>query len=89
MVLTGIELNKLEKITEHSPSQWVGYTKDKNIVYIRYRHGMLYVGIGKKIKEAIENIVLEKAIGDNSYMDTKTMLNITGLVVINKEGRAI
>lgn len=37
------------------PSQWEGVLEDGQVVYARYRHGGLSVGLGDDIREAICN----------------------------------
>ena len=39
------------------PSQWEGELDDGHSLYVRYRHGLLRVGVGEGLSEAIENTV--------------------------------
>ena len=44
------------------PSQWEGELDDGHSLYVRYRHGLLRVGVGEGLSEAIENSVPETAL---------------------------
>lgn len=37
------------------PSQWEGTLEDGRVIYARYRHGALSVGIGSDIDDAVHN----------------------------------
>jgi hypothetical protein len=45
----------LEKTSLACPSQWEGTLEDGRVIYARYRHGALSVGIGDDIDEAVHN----------------------------------
>jgi hypothetical protein len=49
---------KVVALTETSlacPSQWEGTLEDGRVVYARYRHGRLSVGVGEDIDRAVRN----------------------------------
>ena len=50
-----IRLKWLKQVSEARPSQWEGETQDGQVIYFRYRYGMLQVGIGQDMWEAIDN----------------------------------
>lgn len=45
----------LKKTSLACPSQWEGELEDGRILYARYRHGELSVGVGDDIEEAVRN----------------------------------
>lgn len=45
----------LKKTSPACPSQWEGVLEDGRVVYARYRHGKLSVGLGDDIHEAVRN----------------------------------
>lgn len=45
----------LKKTCTACPSQWEGTLEDGRVIYARYRHGELSVGIGNDIDEAVHN----------------------------------
>jgi len=62
------------------PSQWEGLTSDGQVVYIRYRWGNLYVGIGDSQKEAVAAALENyRRIGDeyDGTMSTERMMDET------------
>lgn len=48
-----IVVMKVTKTCEAMPAQWEGTTEDGQVVYARYRHGHLRVGLGKTLREAV------------------------------------
>ena len=44
------------------PSQWEGELNDGRSLYARYRHGLLRVGVGQGISEAVKNSAPETAL---------------------------
>ena len=77
-------LAELEMTCEACPSQWEGKLTDGRYVYVRYRWGVLQVGIGDTLSDAIENrrSVWEK-VNDSFHgvMDTEMMLSRTGIIL--------
>lgn len=49
------KVTALKKTCLACPSQWEGTLDDGRVIYARYRHGALSVGIGDSIGEAIRN----------------------------------
>jgi hypothetical protein len=45
----------LRKTSLACPSQWEGALEDGRMIYARYRHGELSVGVGKDIDEAVRS----------------------------------
>jgi len=58
------------------PSQWEGLLDDGRSIYIRYRYGKLFVGIGNTKDEAVRSSELVQTITDkfSSFMTTEKML---------------
>lgn len=52
----------LEQTCLAVPSQWEGELDDGRSLYVRYRHGLLRVGVGEGLSEAIKNTVPETAL---------------------------
>lgn len=52
----------LRKTSVACPSQWEGATEDGRVIYARYRHGHLSVGIGDGIREAFDNSRSDRAL---------------------------
>lgn len=52
----------LKKTCLACPSQWEGTLEDGRIVYARYRHGALSVGVGDDVHEAIRNGMSDQAL---------------------------
>ncbi len=44
------------------PSQWEGELDDGRSLYVRYRHGLLRVGVGEGLGQAIENSASQSAL---------------------------
>jgi len=67
----------LIKTCEACPSQWEGQLDDDLYLYIRYRWGVLSVGIGETLDEAIGNRNFLEKVGDtfDGVMSTSTMLS--------------
>lgn len=66
----------LKKTSLACPSQWEGMLEDGRIIYARYRHGELSVGVGDDIEGAVRNGMSDQAfyagnIGDglDGFMD--------------------
>jgi hypothetical protein len=58
------------------PSQWEGTLADGQVIYARFRHGYLSVGLGQEIAEAVDNskpglALYEDLVGDglDGFMD--------------------
>lgn len=52
----------LKKTCIACPSQWEGALEDGRVIYARYRHGELSVGVGNDIDEAVRNGVSNLAL---------------------------
>jgi hypothetical protein len=48
-----IVVTELVETCPSSPAQWEGRTSDGKVLYIRYRYGFLYVGIGDTLPDAV------------------------------------
>lgn len=66
----------LKKTCTACPSQWEGTLEDGRLIYARYRHGALSVGIGEDIDQAVHNGWTDDALyvdyvgdGFDGYMD--------------------
>jgi hypothetical protein len=66
----------LRKTCIACPSQWDGSLEDGRVIYARYRHGALSVGIGDDIDEAVRNGRTDEALyadyvgdGFDGFMD--------------------
>lgn len=63
----------LKKTCTACPSQWESILEDGRVIYARYRHGALRVGIGSDINDAVHNGWTDDAhyIGDgfDGFMD--------------------
>ena len=78
----------LRKTCLACPSQWEGTLEDGRVVYARYRHGALSVGVGDDIDEAIRNGMSDHAlyadyVGDglDGFMDFDELkTNLHGLL---------
>lgn len=71
-----LKLRRLEQTCGACPSQWEGEFEDGSPVYIRYRHGHLYVA------DAPRGTILFAAnveYGGGGTMTTEEMLAVTGL----------
>lgn len=73
------KVQTLKLTCEAYPSQWEGQLQDGRFVYIRYRYGVLRMGIGVTEDEAADNTTfgrgfIEKALdADSNMMSTMTM----------------
>lgn len=47
-----------------APSQWEGLLDDGRHIYVRYRWGVLTVGVGDTFREAATTVVHEDELGD-------------------------
>jgi hypothetical protein len=66
----------LKKTCTACPSQWQGTLEDGRVIYARYRHGELSVGIGNDLDAAVRNGWTDEALysdyvgdGFDGYMD--------------------
>lgn len=50
-----LTVTKLERTSLGSPSQWEGVLGDNRVIYIRYKRGVLKVGIGDNLDAAIDD----------------------------------
>jgi hypothetical protein len=70
------------------PSQWQGTLEDGRVIYARYRHGALSVGIGNDIDAAVRNGWTDEAVysdyggdGIDGYMDFEELrVHLHGLL---------
>lgn len=67
---------EVTKTTTACPAQWEGKLEDGCFLYIRFRHGRLYVGCGRTMEVAVwpegdGSILLLKSVGDmyDGYME--------------------
>jgi len=51
------------------PSQWEGAFEDGRIIYARFRHGELSVGVGDDIEEAVRNGMADQALYADYFGD--------------------
>ena len=79
----GLKIKQIERTCFACPSQWVGKLEDNRVVCIRYRWGVLKVGIGDDIEEAIKTTVYELDYGDmhDGVMNLNEVLDLTGMVM--------
>jgi hypothetical protein len=78
----------LKKTCLACPSQWEGALEDGRVVYVRYRHGGLSVGVGDDIEEAVRNGMSDQApfadhVGDglDGFMDFEELkVHLHGLL---------
>ncbi len=56
------EVVTLKKTSIACPSQWEGTLEDGRVVYARYRHGELSVGVGDAIEAAVRNSTSNQAL---------------------------
>lgn len=61
-----IVVTELTQTCPSCPSQWEGKTEDGRAVYIRYRSGILQVGLGRDMNAAVEAAVLGES-GDSGW----------------------
>lgn len=59
-----MQIINLKQTCSACPSQWEGELDNGNHIYIRYRYGKLFVGVGEDIDEAILNSNPIKTLGD-------------------------
>jgi hypothetical protein len=84
----GPKVVALKKTSLACPSQWEGTLEDGRVVYVRYRHGALSVGVGDDIDEAVGNGMSDQAlhadyVGDglDGFMDFEELkLHLHGLL---------
>lgn len=93
MSIEGMKIKNLIQTCYAYPSQWEAETEDNRIIYIHYRHGVLRVGIGDTLSNAIDNSIKDstniknstffKIKGDkfDGIMTTEKMLKETGLIL--------
>jgi hypothetical protein len=65
--MTGTVLvTSLVRTGDRSPSKWEGETYDGRRLYVRYKWGLLSIGIGNSIADAVEHSAnfFEKQLGD-------------------------
>ena len=76
-----MKLRTLEKTCEACPAQWEGQLEDGRYVYVRYRWGVLRVGMGDTKDQAIGDRGSCTDFHDRFHgtMDTEAMLGHTGL----------
>ncbi len=63
------KLTALKQTCIACPSQWEGTLEDGRVVYARYRHGELSVGVGDDIDEAVRNGTSDQALYADSTGD--------------------
>ncbi len=64
------------------PSQWEGKTEEGDVLYIRFRHGVLTMGVGNDLSDAIDNSIIKyRDNNNNGIMTTDEMLEILDLEV--------
>ena len=83
---------ELVKTCEACPSQWDARTPDGKYIYIRYRYGNLWMGVGDTEQDAVLNSeVTRQGIGNehDGLMDTKRMLRLLNFKVIDKSHRKV
>lgn len=78
-------ITDLRKTCAASPAQWEAKTPDGQFVYIRYRWGVLTMGVGENIDQAIHNrhdhqLTIDES-GWSGSMSTADMLGTLGLEV--------
>lgn len=82
------KLVALRRTSLACPSQWEGTLADGRVVYARYRHGELSVGLGDDITEAVRNGMSDRAlcadyVGDglDGFMDFEELkVHLHGLL---------
>lgn len=82
------EVVALKKTSIACPSQWEGTLDDGRVVYARYRHGELSVGVGDAIEGAVRNSTSDQAlyadhVGDglDGFMDFEELkVHLHGLL---------
>lgn len=57
-------LQRLDKTCLACPAQWEGELSDGTCVYIRYRFGVLGIGFGSSVDDAVSAVRHEWEIGD-------------------------
>lgn len=79
----GLKIKRIERTCFGCPSQWVGKLEDDRVVYVRYRWGILSVGIGDDIEEATKRIVYKLPYGDmhDGVINLNEVLDLTGMVM--------
>jgi len=78
----------LKKTCTACPSQWQGTLEDGRVIYARYRHGELSVGMGSDIDAAVRNGWTDEAFyadyvgnGFDGYMDFEELkVHLHGLL---------
>lgn len=79
-----MKIKELKQTTQACPSQWEGTMEDGKFIYIRFRWGVLSVGIGKDEAEAVNNsstnMYYNKKVSDDldGVMSTEEMLKLIG-----------
>lgn len=73
----------LEQTSEACPSQWEGKTEDGDFIYIRYRYGCGYIGLGKSINDAVDNKIFTWQYTEDLYHGYITIREILQLLVVN------
>ena len=70
-------LRSFGRLSAFNPSEWQGMTEKNESVYIRYRHGLLSIWVGKpnKLLEC-ENTIFSEQLGStaDNHMTTKQLL---------------
>jgi hypothetical protein len=83
-----ISVTELKQTCRACPSQWEGVTRGGKIIYIRFRWGKLFVGIGPDIKSAVDNssdnVVYDDGSGLVGYMDEKMMKRLAHIRLIKR-----
>jgi hypothetical protein len=57
-------ITKLEMTCSGCPTQYEGLNSDNQCVYIRYRWGILTLGVGDDLSEAVNNTIFHKDFND-------------------------
>lgn len=78
-------ITELRKTCDACPAQWEAKTPDGQFVYIRYRYGVLTMGVGPSIDHAIHHrhdhqLTIDES-GWSGTMSTAEMLGTLGLQV--------
>ena len=78
-----VRVRKLFHESDCHPAQWVGRTADGDVIYVRYRHGRLWIGLAPDLLRTPPTTLLQTGYGDygDGYLSFRSLRRRTRGVV--------
>jgi hypothetical protein len=79
------EVMNLVQTCECHPSQWEGWTSDGRVIYVRFRHGRLWIGLAPDYRHTTPAMLFVARYpgdnGDDGYLRYDTLQRLTEGIV--------